>query len=332
MNVLVICQAYIYINSIYNDKTKYAVVNLQRDFFYKACACMKWKDNRVKYNLRFLSFMPHLIESDRACSFFFFFFPQAIFTITMIRKIFPSSFTKHVCKSLPIFPAYRTFSDKSKREEMFHTMFREVLDSRPVPMRKEFVLNEKNTTETLEKLDIGPNNHHKPTTLGDKAAYYTVKTLRILPDTYFRGNHYMRAAMLETIAAVPGMVGGMLNHMKSLRRMSEDHGWISHLLHEAENERMHLMMWMKCLNPNFWNRMLVLGAQTSFFSAYAMLYILSPKTAHRMCGYLEEEAITSYTHFLNDLDSGKIENGPAPSIAIGNKEINDIKERERGLK
>ncbi|EIE91912.1 hypothetical protein RO3G_16623 [Rhizopus delemar RA 99-880] len=127
----------------------------------------------------------------------------------MIRKIFPSSFTKHVCKSLPIFPAYRTFSDKSKREEMFHTMFREVLDSRPVPMRKEFVLNEKNTTETLEKLDIGPNNHHKPTTLGDKAAYYTVKTLRILPDTYFRGNHYMRAAMLETIAAVPGMDVGV---------------------------------------------------------------------------------------------------------------------------
>lgn len=39
------------------------------------------------------------------------------------------------------------------------------------------------------------------------------------------------------LAGVPGMVGGMLRHMKSLRSMSRDHGWIHTLLEEAENGR-----------------------------------------------------------------------------------------------
>jgi len=46
---------------------------------------------------------------------------------------------------------------------------------------------------------------------------------------------------LETVAAVPGMIAGMMRHMKSLRRMERDHGWIGMLLEEAENERMHLL-------------------------------------------------------------------------------------------
>lgn len=112
------------------------------------------------------------------------------------------------------------------------------------------------------------------------------------------------------------MVGGMLRHMRSLRNMSEDNGWIVHLLHEAENERMHLMTWMKCLQPSIWDRLLVLGAQGVFFNSYFWLYVFSPKTAHRMCGYLEEEAVVSYTHFLEAIDSGAITNGPAPTVAV----------------
>ncbi|KAI8990774.1 alternative oxidase-domain-containing protein [Mycotypha africana] len=194
--------------------------------------------------------------------------------------------------------------------------FREALESRPIPMREEFVEGQKLTTEALEKLDFGEGKHVVPRTFGDKSAYYIVKMLRTLPDTYFKRNHYMRAMMLETIAAVPGMVGAMLRHMKSLRNMTEDGGWISHLLHEAENERFHLICWIKCAQPTFFHRLLVLGAQGIFFNAYFMLYLFSPKTAHRMCGYLEEEAVISYTHFLNDIDAGLIKNEPAPKIAI----------------
>ncbi|KAI9488491.1 alternative oxidase-domain-containing protein [Zychaea mexicana] len=195
-------------------------------------------------------------------------------------------------------------------------LLRELQATRPAPMRDEFLGSNKLTTDDLEKMDIDKAKHHVPETLSDKFAYRMVKTLRLLPDTYFGRDHYMRAVMLETIAAVPGMVGGMLRHMRSLRNLSEDNGWIIHLLHEAENERMHLMTWMKCLQPSLWNRLLILGAQGVFFNSYFWLYVFSPKTAHRMCGYLEEEAVVSYTHFLDDIDAGVLPNGPAPSIAI----------------
>ncbi|RUP42897.1 alternative oxidase-domain-containing protein [Jimgerdemannia flammicorona] len=111
------------------------------------------------------------------------------------------------------------------------------------------------------------------------------------------------------------MVGGMLRHLRSLRNVRHDGGWIIHLLHEAENERMHLLTWMKCLQPTWVDRSIILGVQGAFFNAYFLLYLLSPRTAHRFCGYLEEEAVISYTHFLKDIDEGKIENRPAPRIA-----------------
>lgn len=225
-----------------------------------------------------------------------------------------------------VVPGVRTLTTKSDPNQAAHSnvtesmprdVYREVLDSRPIPMREEFMINQKLTTEALEKIDFGPGKHHIPKTMGDKMAYYGVKCLRTIPDTYFGRDHYMRAVMLETIAAVPGMVGGMLRHMKSLRSLSDDNGWISHLLHEAENERFHLMTFMKCLQPSKFNRLLILGAQGVFYNAYFFLYLCSPKNAHRMCGYLEEEAVISYTHFLDDLDSGAIKNDPAPEIAIG---------------
>jgi len=54
----------------------------------------------------------------------------------------------------------------------------------------------------------------------------------------------MRVCFLETIAGIPGMVGGVVRHLKSLRLMRKDHGWIHHLLLEAENERMHLFIFL----------------------------------------------------------------------------------------
>ncbi|KAI8069801.1 alternative oxidase-domain-containing protein [Gilbertella persicaria] len=218
------------------------------------------------------------------------------------------------------FASCTTQRQQDKLSEFAHRMprdiYREILEDRPTPMCEEFLGSQKLTSELLEKIEYSPGKHFVPQTIGDRMALYAVKFLRTLPDTYFGKDHYMRAVMLETIAAVPGMVGAMLRHMKSLRTMKQDNGWISHLLHEAENERMHLMTWIKCLQPSLWNRLLVLGAQGVFFNAYFLLYLFSPKTAHRMCGYLEEEAVISYTHFLNDIDAGIIKNGPAPDVAI----------------
>src|SRR4029453_3125713 len=56
----------------------------------------------------------------------------------------------------------------------------------------------------------------------------------ILRNTFFQRRYGHRAVILETIAAVPGMVGGALTHLRSLRRFEEDHGLIKTLLEAAE--------------------------------------------------------------------------------------------------
>lgn len=165
-------------------------------------------------------------------------------------------------------------------------------------------------------LTIDLKKHHVPTTLLDKLAYWTVKSLRFPTDVFFQRRYGCRAMMLETVAAVPGMVGGMLLHCKSLRRFEHSGGWIKTLLDEAENERMHLMTFMEVSQPRWYERALVFTVQGVFFNAYFLAYLASPKLAHRVVGYLEEEAIHSYTEFLKELDKGTIENVPAPAIAI----------------
>ncbi|WCJ41984.1 Ubiquinol oxidase mitochondrial [Euphorbia peplus] len=163
---------------------------------------------------------------------------------------------------------------------------------------------------------IDLTKHHKPTTFLDKFAYWTVKTLRVPTDIFFQRRYGCRAVMLETVAAVPGMVGGMLLHLKSLRKFQHSGGWIKALLEEAENERMHLMTMVELVQPKWYERFLVLAVQGAFFNAYFILYLISPKLCHRITGYLEEEAIHSYTEFLKDIKDGKIDNVPAPAIAI----------------
>ncbi|PHT98050.1 Ubiquinol oxidase 2, mitochondrial [Capsicum chinense] len=165
-------------------------------------------------------------------------------------------------------------------------------------------------------LSIDLSKHHLPKTLLDKVAYWTVKLLRIPTDLFFKKRYGCRAMMLETVAGVPGMVGGMLLHLRSLRKFEQSGGWIKALLEEAENERMHLMTMVELVQPKWYERLLVIAVQGAFFNFYFVLYLLSPKLAHRVVGYLEEEAIHSYTLYLNDIDRGEIENVPAPAIAI----------------
>ncbi|REK46710.1 MAG: oxidase [Proteobacteria bacterium] len=164
----------------------------------------------------------------------------------------------------------------------------------------------------MVNLDI----HHKPENLSDKVALAFTKLLRFIADTFFKKKYGHRAVVLETVAAVPGMVGGMLIHLKSLRRIKEDKGWIKTLLEEAENERMHLMTFINIAQPTLFERFLIMFAQFVFIVFYLMVYIISPRTAHRIVGYFEEEAVISYTQYLEEVESGKIENVKAPKIAI----------------
>ena len=159
-------------------------------------------------------------------------------------------------------------------------------------------------------------HHYKVKNFSDRVAFGFTKILRFLADTFFRKRYGHRAVVLETIAAVPGMVGGMLLHLKSLRKMEDDKGWIKILLDEAANERMHLMTFIEIAKPTLIERAIIMVAQFIFIVMYLFIYIISSRTAHRIVGYFEEEAVISYTDYLNELENGKINDQPAPEIAI----------------
>jgi ubiquinol oxidase len=157
--------------------------------------------------------------------------------------------------------------------------------------------------------------HHKPQGVSDRVAFGFVKLLRFCADTFFAKRYGHRAIVLETVAAVPGMVGATLNHLRCLRRMCDDKGWIKTLMDEAENERMHLMTFLQVAKPTAFERFVVVSAQWVFYLFFFGLYLISSKTAHRVVGYFEEEAVISYTHYLAEIDAGRSVNVPAPAIA-----------------
>ena len=163
---------------------------------------------------------------------------------------------------------------------------------------------------------IGAQLHTPPESFSDSFALFITKSLRFFADTLFRKRYGHRAVVLETVAGVPGMVAGVVHHLRSLRNMKDDNGMIKELLDEAENERMHLMTFIEIAKPSKFERFLILLAQIFFGIFYTFLYIFFKKTAHRMIGYFEEEAVMSYSEYLAEIDSGKILNRPAPQIAI----------------
>lgn len=173
--------------------------------------------------------------------------------------------------------------------------------------------------------------HTEPPSAVDRAAHWAVHALRTGFDILsgYKWGKYMgtlderawlkRVIFLETVAGVPGMVGGMVRHLHSLRLMRRDLGWIHTLLAEAENERMHLMIAMTLRKPGPVFRGMVVASQGIFFWSFGLAYLVSPRFCHRFVGYLEEEAVKTYTHLLEEMDAGNLPmfaSATAPPIAL----------------
>jgi hypothetical protein len=162
-----------------------------------------------------------------------------------------------------------------------------------------------------EKVQI---THVKPSKIKDYLALGLVKFFRKGFDIFsgykpgkMTEKHYLRRCIfLETIAGVPGMIGGMMRHLRALRLLREDGGWIHHLLEEAENERMHLLTFLNVRQPGITMRLAIVMSQFFFICFYTPLYIISAKTAFRFVGYLEEEAVKTYTTLIKEIDEGKL--------------------------
>ena len=172
-----------------------------------------------------------------------------------------------------------------------------------------------NTLTLKDVQDVEPGVHHTPSGLSDHFALAFTRLLRLIADTFFAKRYGHRAIVLETVAAVPGMVGATATHLRCLRRMVDDDGWIRTLMEEAENERMHLMTFIEIAQPTVFERLVVMLAQWIFYVGFFLLYLVSSRTAHRVVGYFEEEAVISYTLYLEEIDAGRSPNVPAPYIA-----------------
>ena len=154
--------------------------------------------------------------------------------------------------------------------------------------------------------------HRKPEGLKDKIAYGAVQGVRKFfdvlsgynPETMNERKWLNRIIFLETVAGVPGMIGGMSRHLRSLRTLERDHGWIHHLLQEAENERMHLFFFLSQRNPGITFRLSIALAQGAFVTGYGLTYLMCPSICHRFVGYLEEEAVYTYTKLIDRIDNG----------------------------
>jgi len=167
---------------------------------------------------------------------------------------------------------------------------------------------------TEDQINGVAKTHKEPECQADRLAFNAVRLARFSFDTLSLFNFgeltkskvLKRAIFLETVAGVPGMCAAMIRHLRSLRRMDRDHGWIHTLLEEAENERMHLLTFVKMYQPGPMFRLAVLGAQGIFMNLFFLTYLVNPKICHRFVGYLEEEAVKTYTMIVDAIDDGRL--------------------------
>lgn len=170
--------------------------------------------------------------------------------------------------------------------------------------------------EQIQKVNV---TRHKPECLSDWVAKCSLTSLkellnlacgyttsRIGLNKFGEKGWLYRITFLETVAGIPGFVGAMARHCASLREMRRDHGWIHTLLEEAENERMHLLVCLNYLEPNLPFRALVVSAQMVMFTMWGITYFCSPRLMHRMVGYLEEEAVSTYKDLIQLIDDGHL--------------------------
>jgi ubiquinol oxidase len=158
--------------------------------------------------------------------------------------------------------------------------------------------------------------HHEPQTLSDRIAAASVRALASTAATLFGKRYGNRAVVLETVAAVPAMVAATLLHLHCLRRMIDDRGWVRAFMDEAENQRAHLMAFVAITRPSGFERFLIVIVQGIFYNAYFLLHLISPRTAHRIAGYLSEEAVRGYTQYLDRIEAGQQPNSLAPASAL----------------
>lgn len=174
----------------------------------------------------------------------------------------------------------------------------------------EYLFFRSHSNYTKDDLTGVQMTHIAPQGLRDRLALNSAKLVRAAFDWATGWNYgkitpeviLHRAIYLETIAAVPGMVAAIVRHFRSLRTMQRDGGMMQMFLDEANNERMHLLTFVRMKNPGALFRAAVIAGQVGFGSVFLLGYVVSPKFCHRFVGYIEEEAVSTYTKIIDAIE------------------------------
>ena len=149
--------------------------------------------------------------------------------------------------------------------------------------------------------------------MSDHIASGIVNLLFKCGNMYFKENYIKRAIFLESVASVPGLVCSNLHHLRCLRRLQPNE-WIKPLVDEAENERMHLLAVRTYTKLTGVQKFLIRLCQVGFVTLFSFMYVFTPRTSHRLVGFLEEHAVHSYTEMIDRIDNGLLDNPPATDI------------------
>lgn len=224
------------------------------------------------------------------------------FSRTMRTRLAPLTFSRQsLCSSVE--PARGSHS----------THFRNSPSKHPLNVDKQWVNPTINHVWSPEEVDerLSTQPRHTPTLLSEKVAHgflqFCYKAFNGItryeasdpsPDSVA-----FRLIFLESVAGVPGMVAAQHRHFSSLRNLKRDYGWIHTLLEEAENERMHLLTFLQTFEPGLFTRSVVFLTQFGFGGLFITLYVASPRTAHRLVGYIEEMAVVTYTNIIEMVET-----------------------------
>jgi hypothetical protein len=260
------------------------------------------------------------------------------------RKFTPKSNIDN--KGIPkkqVFPSLDSVEDECASETPVH--FKASMTKHPLGIVKNpFLFNSQNAQgdhlglqqnhiwtegEINERMSV--LYHHTPKCLSDhlmhKFMYGLYHCFNVL--TGYKANNpsvkaiEWRLITLESVAGVPGFVAAGLRHFRSLRTLQRDHGWIPSLLEEAENERMHLLVCLNAFNASIPTRILVYAAQIIMVPLLMGIYLVRPKSMHRLVGYLEETAVKTYINVIKHIDTPgtnlyqEWSKKSAPRIAVG---------------
>jgi len=227
--------------------------------------------------------------------------------------------------------AVRLCSTKVPPQGAHSVHFRNTPNQHPLAVEKKWINPTINHVWSEEEIEarLATQPRHKPVHLTEKLAH---GFLQFAYNAFNTITGYQaadpsadsvafRLLFLESVAGVPGMVAAQHRHFASLRNLERDYGWIHTLLEEAENERMHLLTFLNVFEPGPITRGTIFLTQFGFGSLFIGLYVASPRTAHRLVGYIEEMAVVTYTNLIEMIETPgtKLHEAwsplPAPEIA-----------------